>query len=123
MEDIERGRIVWVTNLTDTQGNPTEDHRGIILTTNADYQAGKRIKVAIISSKLNYTTADRMVILNYLKRPGGHPQTGLDRPSAVICDWTPFVDEDDITSYGNIIYGKVLLEIIQKSTQSQASTE
>lgn len=119
MADIERGRIVWLTNVIDSQGNPTDDHRGIILTTNGDYQAGRPIKAAIISSKLNYTTEARMVLLKYLKRPGGHPQTGLDRPSAVICDWTPIVKEDDITSYGNLIYGSILAEIMEKvATQS-----
>jgi len=117
--DIERGRIVWLTNVLDSQGNPTADHRGIVLTTHADYQAGKPIRAAMISSKLNFTTADRMVKLKHLKRPGGHPQTGLDRPSAVICDWTPIIQEDDITSFGNMIYGSVLAEILEKvATQS-----
>ena len=69
MADIERGRIVWLTNLIDPQGNAVEDHRGIILTTNADYEAGVPIKVAIISSKLSYATEDRMVRLKHLKNP------------------------------------------------------
>ena len=114
MADIERGRIVWLTNVIDSQGKPTEDHRGIILTTNADHEAGKPIRVVMISSKMNYSLPNRMVKLKYLKKPGGHPQTGLDRPSAVICDWTPIIKEDDITSYGNKIYGSLLEVIIEK---------
>lgn len=120
MDDIERGRIVWLTNLLDSQGNPTDDHRGVIITTKADFKAGKPVRAAIISSKLNYTSADRMVRLKYLKRPAGHPQTGLDRPSAVICDWTPVVKEQDITEFGNIIYGSVLAEILEKVAEAQS---
>lgn len=114
MPDIERGRIVWLTNVIDSQGNPTDDHCGIILTTKADYEAGKPIRVAMISSKMKYSTPDRIVKLKHLKRPGGHPQTGLDRPSAVICDWKPIIKEDDITSFGNRIYGAILEEVMEK---------
>jgi hypothetical protein len=110
---IDRGRIVWLTNVIDSQGNPTADHRAVILTTKADYEAGKPIQAAYISSKLDYTSKDRMVTLKHAR--GGHPQTGLDRPSAVICDWlNREVDEEDITSYGNMIYGATLIEGMEK---------
>jgi hypothetical protein len=110
---IERGRIVWLTNVIDSRGKPTEDHRAVILTTNVDYEAGKPIQAAHISSKLDYTSQDRIVMLRHAK--GGHPHTGLNKPSAVICDWlNRDVDEDDITEYGNMIYGETLIEIMTK---------
>ena len=113
MGKIDRGRIIWLTNVLDTQGNPTKDHRAVILTTNADYKAGKPIQAVYISSKLNYTSQDCLVMLRHAK--GGHPQTGLDRPSAVICDWkNEDVDEDNITSFENMLYGDTLIEIMTK---------
>lgn len=113
MAKIDRGRIIWLTNVIDTQGNPTADHRAVILTTKTDFEAGKPIQAAYISSKLDYTSKDRMVLLRHAR--GGHPQTGLDRPSAVICDWiNKNVDEDNITSYGNMIYGTTLIDIMEK---------
>lgn len=115
MEKIERGRLVWVTNLVDPQGNCVPDHRGVILTTNADYKAGKPIRVAIISSKFNHDD-DGIVKLDglNLNRPGGHPQTGLTKPSAIICKWSPFIAEDQIISYEKTIWGTVLEELMQK---------
>ena len=68
--------------------------------------------MAVISSKLDYTSKDLMVMLKHAR--GGHPQTGLDRPSAVICDWTLEIDEENITSFGNVIYGSTLVEIMEK---------
>ena len=117
MEDIERGRLVWLKNVIDTRGKPTHPHCAVILTTNADFNAGKPIKAAIISSKFDGKSADRIVKLRHMR--GGHPQTGLDRPSAVICDWILDIDEDDITRFGNILYGSVLIDVLTKaSTQS-----
>lgn len=55
-----------------------------------------------------------MVKLRWAK--GGHPQTGLNRPSAAICDWrNKDVNKDDITSYEKgTIYGETLIEIMAK---------
>ncbi len=113
MDKIDRGRIIWLTNVIDARGKPTDDHRAVILTTRVDYKSGKPVQAAYISSKLDYTSDSCMVKLLHAK--GGHPQTGLDRPSAVICDWlNKDVLEDNITDYGNTIYGKILEEIMTK---------
>lgn len=38
-------------------------------------------------------------------------QTGLDRPSAVICDWVnEDGPEDDIVDFGNILWGETLVD-------------
>jgi hypothetical protein len=114
VDDIERGRIIWLTKVIDSRGNPTDDHRAVILTTKADHEAGKPIQAAYISSKLDYTSEDRMVRLLYSKNKP-NPRTGLNRPSAVICDWrNEDVDEDNITSYERLIYGETLIEILTK---------
>ena len=114
MGTIDRGRIVWLTKVIDSQGNPTVDHRAVILTTNADYKAGRPIQAAYISSKLDYSSEDCMVSLLHAK--GGHPKTGLDRPSAVICCWrNKDVDEDNIKSFEKgTVYSKTLDEIMEK---------
>ncbi len=118
MGKIYRGRIVWLKNVIDMRGKPTQNHRAIIVTTEDDYKAGKPIQAVHISSKFD-DTDDRIVVLKHA--PGGHPQTGLDRPSAAICAWrNENVNENDITSYGNLIFGAVMIEVlekIQKSTQ------
>jgi len=116
VDEIERGRIVWITNLVDPQGKPTGDHRAVILTTKEDQDAGKPIQAVVISSKFNSLPATSIVSLPYLK--SGHPQTGLDRPSAVICTWKVIVNEEDIISFEKIIYGKTLIEIVKKTTES-----
>jgi hypothetical protein len=121
MDNIERGRIIWLTKVIDSRENPTEDHRAIILTTNADYKAGKPIQAAYISSKLKYTTEDCMAKLAH-SNDGPHPRTGLTKPSAVICDWiNKNVDEDNITSYERLIYGDKLTEIMTKVANCSTS--
>jgi hypothetical protein len=117
VDKIDRGRIVWLTNVFDSRGKPTDDHRAVILTTKTDYEAEKPIQAVHISSKRNYTSDDCMVKLPHAK--GGHPQTGLNRPSWAICDWpNKDVDIGDITDYGNLIYGIILEEIMMKAEPS-----
>lgn len=91
----------------------------MILTTSEEFESGKPIQAVVISSKFRDVPAENIVRLKHLN--SGHPQTGLDRPSAVICQWKVAVREEDITSYGKRIYGSILEEIIRKS--SSASSE
>jgi hypothetical protein len=77
------------------------------------------IKAVYISSNFNLSPSDCQVMLPHAK--GGHPQTGLDRPSAAMCDWrNDDVDEDNITSYGNLIYGSPLKNIMAKVAELSA---
>jgi hypothetical protein len=96
MRRIQQGRIVWLKNVIDTRGNPTKPHRAVIVTPTEDIEAGEAIRAVYISSKFKDLPADCIVTLLHAK--GGHPHTGLDRPSAAICDWTAIVRIDDIDS-------------------------
>ncbi len=113
MDDIARGRVIWL-DVTDPQGNAAGEHAAVILTTKDEYEAGKPIIAVVISSKLHHAPKDRMVMLPWQR--GGHPRTGLSMRCAAMCDWLVTVNEDHINSYGGRVFGKWLEEIIIKVT-------
>jgi len=111
VDKLDCGRIVLLREVVDPQGKLVGEHFGIVQTTKAELQAGYPIRVAVISSKLHYTTNCSMVKLPYLNQKGGHPQTSFTKPSAVICCWVVDVSADDILEYGRIVWGQLLQDI------------
>jgi hypothetical protein len=111
VDRIDEGRIVWLSDVRDLRGEPVGPHYAIILTTNEEYEAGEEIKAVVVSSKLQHAKPDEMVLLPWAN--ARHPQTGFDRQCAAMCGWVVSVEETSIARYGNRIYGKLLLDIVE----------
>lgn len=116
------GRIIWA-NFVDPQGNEAGPHRAVIITPTEDIEAGKPIRVVVISSKLHWAKAEDMVILPFFPTSAGHPVTRLKKKSAAICNWRPAIKEADITGYGGEIKGKWLFSILKRVKELDKETE
>jgi hypothetical protein len=115
------GRLIWLHEVIDQRGRPAGPHAAIILTTQEEHEAGAPIVAVVVSSKLHHEPEDEMVLLPWAK--GGHPQTKLSKKSAAICRWIVQVEESNIASYGNLIYGRLLQDILECVRRLQRTTD
>src|SRR5690348_5610258 len=104
--------MIWLSQVIDPQGNLKGPHAAVVLSSKAEIQAGEPILAVVISSQLRDLREDQMVRLPHLRRPRGHPQTGLNRPSAAIGHWIVEVDRANISTVGNLVYGEKLEGIL-----------
>jgi hypothetical protein len=113
VDKVQPGRIIWGS--FPRHGKNVGRHRGIILNTSAEIEAGEPLLIVVISSKLSLAKPEDMVILP--SKAGGHPVTGLTKPSAAMCDWWLTVSQSDIavhdlTDYK--VYGTLLMQIAKR---------
>jgi mRNA-degrading endonuclease toxin of MazEF toxin-antitoxin module len=109
----EFGRIIW-GNFVDTRGRLAGPHRAVIISSNEDIDAGKPIRVVVISSNLQMAAKEDTVLLPYFKSKDGHVHTRLKTKCAAICRWIPSIAKEDITEYGGWVRGKYMLQILKR---------
>ncbi len=78
-----------------------------------------------MTTKLNSSTPDKMVMMKSLKCPGGHPRTRLSQKCAAICNWIVPGKENNIDGYAGKVDVDDLMKVVlcveanqPKSTQS-----
>lgn len=118
MGDLTIGRMIWLKQVMDPQGDLKGPHAAIVLTSKDELNQGKPIKAVVISSQLHGLSEDQMVRLRHQR--GGHPQTGLNRPSAAIGHWVVDVPNGDIDKVGSLVFGEVLVNVIQCVNRAKA---
>src|SRR5687767_13250015 len=97
-------------DVTDPQGNEAGEHGVIILSTTADYLAGKPLKGVVVSKRLHWAKPNRRVEVPW--EPGGHPKTGFSVRCAAMCDWKVTIDLNHINSYGGHVSTKYTDKIL-----------
>jgi mRNA-degrading endonuclease toxin of MazEF toxin-antitoxin module len=111
VDDLDVGRVAWITNLTGTNGKPTEDHRGVILTPKADCEAGKPIAVVLISTSIKNTPEELLVKVPKTAATGG------TRQHFAICNWVRYVSKQHIGTRLGRVWGPILADILTKSAE------
>jgi mRNA-degrading endonuclease toxin of MazEF toxin-antitoxin module len=112
----ERGRIIWHDFVDSTGRKRAGPHRAVIISSTDDIEAGKPIRVAVISSNLSLAATEDMVNLPFLKTISGHPHTKPNKKSAAICSWLCWIAKEDIgpDDYNGHVRGKYLHDILKR---------
>jgi hypothetical protein len=84
---LEPGSIVKVEKPLSSTGRTTHPHYFVVLQTPEMPKAGDLIPLLGISSTLTATDPQRHVAMKWLRRRGGDPDTGFDRPSFACVDF------------------------------------
>jgi hypothetical protein len=78
VEKLDIGRMVWLKQVVDPQGDLKGEHAAVVLTTKAELQAGQPILAVVFSSKFEGLREDQIVRLKHQAKKGGHPLTHIN---------------------------------------------
>jgi hypothetical protein len=109
---LDIGRMIWLRQVIDTNGDMAGPHAAVILTTKEEQAAGEPIRAIVISSRFANVPVDQRASIPHSNR-GRHPYTGLDRPSAAIGKWRITVNLDDVTRFGFVLSGRYMAAVTQ----------
>lgn len=112
--------MIWLKKVIDPQGVLKGPHAAVVLTSKEELAQGKPLRAVVISSQLRGLREDQMVRLRHMSGPRGHPQTGLNKPSAAIGHWRVDVPDTDIDKTGCLVWGPTLISIIDCVNRAKA---
>ncbi|MBY0514259.1 MAG: type II toxin-antitoxin system PemK/MazF family toxin [Gemmataceae bacterium] len=107
---LVQGRIVW-TAVRDADGNE-KSRPAVILTATAEIDPAGEVIVAAVTTQLGRARFSESVALP--PDPAGHPQTGLKKPSEVVCTWLAAVPVAALTPTAGAVPPDLLAEILAK---------
>lgn len=102
------GRIVWVTVPDPRGGNPKRRPAVVVSPPGLD----GTVAVAAVTTQLGQSPFAQTVELPW--SPAGHPDTGLKRPSEVVCSWVERISTALIGDAGGSVPDGPLAEILKK---------
>jgi len=108
---IVQGSIVWAV-IPDSHGGNPKIRPAIVLTPNARINSQNEIRLASVTSLIGEARFTETVELPW--HPDGHPQTGLKKPSEVVCTWIAAMPLGDLTDSGKVLPPQYLLEVLDK---------
>lgn len=106
-----QGRIVRVS-LLDPRGGNRKTRPAVVVSETGAVTPGGAVLVAAITTQLGLSPFSETVAVP--SNPAGHPQTGLKKPSEVVCSWTEVVPLADLTDTGGFLPPDVLAEVVVK---------
>jgi hypothetical protein len=111
MLPLRQGRIVWVTVLDKRGANPKR--RPVILLTPPDQvpEGQPLIGVAVSTQPTDPLPPECVRLPSNRQKQGS---SRLPERCAAVCDWAVQFFEKDIEEVGGLIYGSLLLEIVEK---------
>lgn len=111
MSDLKQGRIVYTVVFDPRGGNPKR--RPVILLTPPDQvPAGEPLIGVAVSTQPQDPLPNECVRLPSNSRKQGSSR--LPERCAAVCNWAVTFHPESIETIGGIIYGELLLEIIEK---------
>ena len=111
MPSIVQGSIVWAV-IPDSRGGNPKNRPAVVLTSNSQIDPQGEVELAAITSLLGDARFSETVELPW--HPDGHPQTGLSKPSEVVCTWLAATRAVDVSDSGKILPPQLLFEVLDK---------
>jgi len=105
------GNIVSVSQMLDPNGKNPKDRPAVVVGID-----GEQLIVVAISSRMDVFNPSTHVKLSW--EHGGHPRTGLNRPSAAVCFWHETIDDTRILDVHKSISEIVVCAIVERMTQA-----
>ena len=98
---VVHGSIVWAEVNDPITGQPAGEHPTIVLSTQANIDAGKDLRVVVISTSYKHPVSDGWYEMPHTPgKPGGHEKTGLDEACVAKATWPQRIPQSTIRIKG-----------------------
>jgi len=107
-----QGQIIWA-NVYDPQGRNPKDRPLLVVSNTSEIAEEAPFWCVAISHTLPPTLPDHWILLPF-SNTGPHPETGLKKKCAAVCDWPVQIRPQDIKSVVGSAPPKHLNKILEK---------
>ena len=114
MNELRRGRIVWV-ELLDPQGRNPKIRPAVVLSATAAITPEGSVWIAAITKQIDTIPDEFAALLPWMQQ--GHPETKLKEPCAVACHWVASVPVSAVQRVSGRVPDRLMIEVLAAVNQ------